>query len=109
MFKTAAAGWEGDRYTVYSQRKGNGTALMWESQWESEKDASEFTVALALLHEELNQNVFGEQLKRRDGAIALDGADASIRIRRIGKSVYFVVARDTKPALADRLLEKLMN
>ncbi len=109
VYTRAAAGWEGDKYGVYSETSGAGSALVWESRWETEKDATEFTVALAKLHEALNQNVYGEQLKRRNGGIALDGADASVRIRRVGKQVYLVVARDAEPKLADKLLTRLAN
>lgn len=109
VYTRAAEGWEGDKYTLYSQSRGDGSALVWESRWETTKDATEFTVALAQLHEALNQNVYGEQLKRRNGAIALDGADSTVRIHRVGKRVFLVVTRDAEPKLADKLLTRLAN
>ncbi len=105
----AAAGWEGDSYSVYGQKKGRGVALVWKSVWESKKDASEFTLALARQQQRLNGNVFGEEMKLRHGALSLDGADASVRIRRVGKQVNLVVTRDTDAVVADRLVKRLLD
>jgi hypothetical protein len=42
--KTAAAGWDGDRYAVFEGPKGQ-LALVWLTTWDSEDDAREFTDA----------------------------------------------------------------
>ena len=39
--KTAAAGWDGDRYAVFEGPK-NALGLVWFSTWDSEDDAREF-------------------------------------------------------------------
>jgi hypothetical protein len=43
--KSAAAGWDGDRYAVFEGPK-NRLGLVWLTTWDSEEDAREFTAAL---------------------------------------------------------------
>ena len=42
--KSAAAGWDGDRYAVFEGPK-NRLGLVWLTTWDSEDDAREFTAA----------------------------------------------------------------
>jgi hypothetical protein len=42
--KSAAAGWDGDRYAIFEGPKGR-LGLVWLSTWDSEDDAREFTAA----------------------------------------------------------------
>lgn len=42
--KTAAAGWDGDTFTVY-ETAGGVPALVWATTWDSEEDAREFAAA----------------------------------------------------------------
>ena len=42
--KTAAAGWDGDRYAIFEGPK-NRLGLVWLTTWDSEEDAREFTSA----------------------------------------------------------------
>lgn len=110
LLKQAATGWGGDSYAVYAPKSGEaGSALVWESVWDTEADASEFTVALAALQAGLNQNVFGQGYKKSQGALSLDGADASVRIRRSGKRVVLVVTNEVSPADTDRVLAIAMR
>ncbi len=94
---------------VRAEEREAGTALVWESVWDREADASEFTVALAALQAGLNQNVFGQGYKKSQGALSLDGADANVRIRRTGKRVVLVVTSDVSPATTDRVLDIAMR
>jgi hypothetical protein len=108
--KQASAGWDGDSYAVYAPRNGEtGSTLVWESVWDTETDASEFTVALAALHAGLNQNVFGQGYKKSQGALSLDGADANVRIRRSGNRVVLIVTSEVTPAATDRVLSIAMR
>ncbi len=105
----ASDGWEGDRYDVYKEKDGDGVALVWRTLWESEKDAREFTTALAAQQLGLNGDVFGSKIKPKKGVLTLDGTDASVRIRRTGKEVRMVVTRETDDKVIDRLVARTLH
>ncbi len=106
---TASDGWEGDRYDVYKEKEGDGVALVWRTLWESDKDAKEFTTALAAQQLGLNGDVFGSKMKQKKGVLTLDGTAVSVRIRRTGKEVRMVVTRETDDKLIDRLVAKALR
>jgi hypothetical protein len=47
--RTAADGWDGDRFVAYA--RGDAVAFVWASIWDSETDAEEFLSAYRRLHE----------------------------------------------------------
>ncbi len=104
---TAAAGWGGDTYTVYSQRGGGGTVLVWDTAWDTRADAAQFERALVMQQDTLNEDVFGQKLARHGRWLSVDGAEANVRVYRQGDRVVLVVVRGGSAKLADRVVARM--
>lgn len=99
--ETAAAGWDGDRYALLAS--GDDTVLVWETAWDSEEDAEEFTAALRATDE----TRFGAAYAADGSTLALTTDDQSARIETKGTRVRYVLAPTTD--LADAALAAFPN
>ncbi len=88
----AAAGWDGDRYALWSN--GDGEILVWRSVWDGADEAVAFVDALKAMDE---ARMGGRWTAA--GGTALVGADGAVQVRRVGAEVAYVRAPDL--ALAD--------
>ena len=105
--RTAASGWDGDRYRIYQY--GEGKVLVWESVWDTTKDAREAEQALRQQQIALNDDVFGRDPVTRNGVFSLDGADSDVRVARQGKCLYLVVSSGTTSRTADKVMRTLLD
>jgi len=64
--KTASEGWDGDRYTAWTEKGGSGVAVVWTSVWDAEKDATEFHDTYGTL---LGKRVLGKDFKERPSPV----------------------------------------
>ena len=98
--RNAAAGWDGDRYALWSD--GSRDALVWRSAWDTPEDARAFSRALAAF----GQHRWGSAYSGENpDDVALVTADITARIQLDGQEVRYVQAPDR--ALADDALEAL--
>lgn len=101
----AAAGWGGDRYTIFEGP--SGTALAWLTVWDSIRDANEFSNAWRRYIEvrlRRDANLEPPVLPSfRDGALVHQSRNREFRIRREGRRVVIVEGRRGQP------LEPLMD
>lgn len=86
QIERASNGWGGDRYSVVAS--DDDLAVIWETAWDSEQDATEFARALAI-----------REVERLDGKVTTEGnstlieADGVvIRITQDGESVSYLQA-----------------
>jgi hypothetical protein len=83
----AAAGWDGDRYSVWAN--GDDDVVLWRTVWDSEADATEFAQALqASEGERLDSGFEGES---PDDVALVTESDAA-RIVTDGTEVVYVLA-----------------
>lgn len=97
--KTAAAGWGGDRYTLFEG--SSGTALVWTTVWDTVRDANEFSnawrryVATRLSRD---QNQEAPRLPPfLDGELTYRRGDRVFRIRRDDRRVVVLEGRRDQP------------
>ncbi len=98
---TAAAGWDGDRYALLAS--GQDEVLVWETVWDSEADAEEFTAALRATDEARFNAAYAES----EGTLALTTDGQSARIETQGSRVRYVLAPNAN--LADAALAAFAN
>jgi hypothetical protein len=82
----AAAGWDGDRYALWSNSDGQ-EALVWRTAWDTEQDARAFAAALARYEERRWDGIFNGE-SANDIALVTDDVAARLLIR--GKEVVYV-------------------
>lgn len=82
---TAAAGWDGDRYALWTD--GEAEVLVWRSVWDDDAEAAEFVAALRD-HEEARTG----QAWTAAGGTGLIDSDRAVRLRRVEDEVTYVVA-----------------
>lgn len=87
--ETAAAGWGGDEYVLATN--GDQTAVIWDTEWDSEADADEFFTILTT-HERKRLNA--SEWEEADGTFTFTGDDMSGEIRIDGTRVTYVFASD---------------
>ena len=91
----AAAGWAGDTYGFWVN--GDAQALVWQTAWDTEQDASEFIVALR----HYDEARFGAELTvTGERELTLELPDQVIRIAQQGTSVSYVQAPTIDDAAA---------
>ncbi len=98
---TAALGWGGDQYRVWA--KGDQTALVWQSAWESPFDASEFVEALAHYDEERWST--DRQTDATGTSLTIQGNGIASVLATDGDRVTYIVAPDADTA--GRLLDEV--
>jgi hypothetical protein len=94
----AAAGWDGDRYALWSE--GEAEVLLWRSVWDDADEAEAFVAALRAR----DAGRTGERWTAAGGTGLIAG-DRALRIRRVGADVTYVVAPTL--ALADAVLAEV--
>ncbi|MDQ3856053.1 MAG: hypothetical protein M3281_06615, partial [Chloroflexota bacterium] len=82
----AAAGWDGDRYQLWT--RGDEDALVWQSVWDSERDADDFAAALA----GYDERRFDARFTESDASRVLITADRAVQLRVAGREVTYVQA-----------------
>lgn len=97
----AAAGWDGDTYQLWAGDDGR-EALVWRSVWDSAADASEFTEAIRKREAE-RYGAAWEAIGH--GSVELNADDVSLRVKRAGDRVTYILAPDAD--IADALFERL--
>lgn len=95
--RKAAAGWDGDRYRLYT-KEGAPDCVTWLTTWDSEKDADEFAIAAA------------DWMKARDGGADEDADWCDVlkryqdgtcdAIKRQGKDVFVLLKAPVDRAAA---------
>lgn len=90
----AAAGWNGDAYTVAAN--GDQSAVVWQSAWDSDDDAAELAEAFA----DREASRFDADVDENDGLFTIEGDDASVLIQVEGSEVTYVQAPDLETAQA---------
>ena len=90
--ETAAAGWGGDRYAMWTS--GQDEVIVWRSVWDSENDASEFVAALRSYDEGRSKAIYSKQ---GDGATVTTG-EWSARILQSGANTTYVIAPNAELA-----------
>ena len=98
--ETAAAGWDGDQYALYTN--DGGEVIAWQSVWDTEEDAVQFAGSLQAYDEAR----FGASYTGGD-PLALDAGDDAARITVDGTTVSYVLATDAD--LADEALARLVS
>ncbi len=98
--RNAAAGWDGDRYALWSD--GVQDVLLWRSVWDTPEDARAFSRALAQREDERWGGLFNGE---SPDDIALVTAEIAARIQLDGQEVRYVQA-PTLP-LADAAMAAL--
>lgn len=81
-----AAGWDGDRYALYAS--GDSETIIWQSVWDSPKEAQEFAVGLRAYDE----GRFKSRYTERDGTLTLAAGGRVGLIRQKGTAVTYVLA-----------------
>jgi hypothetical protein len=100
--RNAAAGWDGDRYALWSD--GTRNVLAWRSVWDTPEDARAFSRALAAFGEHRwGSEYHGESLDD----VALVAPDIATQIQLDGQEVRYVQAPDR--TLADKALTALQT
>jgi hypothetical protein len=86
----AHEGWGGDAYIALTDNEG--TAIAWETAWDSGADADEFFRALVVRESErLDADV------ERDGStVTIEGDDAVVRIINDGDTVTYLMGSDVE-------------
>jgi hypothetical protein len=84
--ETAAAGWDGDRYALWSD--GTGAVVAWQTAWDSDAEAEEFAAALRAYDE----SRFGAAFATQGNVSSLNGDGVAVRIVRAGDRVAYVLA-----------------
>lgn len=79
--KTAAEGWDGDRFVAYA--RGNDVAFAWASVWDSESDAEEFVAAYRRLAAKRSPGADAYIERRGPRALIVEGVDRG----RVGGAV----------------------
>ena len=98
----AAAGWDGDRYALWTTADGQ-EVLVWRTAWDTTQDARAFAAALARYEEDRWDGVFtGESASD----IALVTHDVSARILLRDNEVFYVQSPDL--GLTDRAQAALL-
>jgi hypothetical protein len=99
--KTAAAGWDGDRYAVFEGPKDR-LGLVWLSTWDSEEDAREFAHAYVAQQTSKSGNI-GQPPKPIPDSVWRNVDDALFVVERRGKDVAVVegFSPNATPALVD--------
>jgi hypothetical protein len=95
----ATTGWDGDRYALWT--RGDEEALVWQSVWDSPKDAEEFAAALA----RREAKRLGAKPAAQGSTVTLAGRDRNALIERDGATVRYALAPDAE--LAARALAAL--
>ena len=98
--KTAAAGWDGDRYAVFEGPKGK-LGLVWVSTWDSEDDAREFLRGYAACQSDKVESLGGLPRRTPDSIWRNDG-DTLYVVLRQGSDV--IVVEGFTPATTVTLL-----
>jgi hypothetical protein len=99
--KSAAAGWDGDRYAVF-ERPDERLGLVWLTTWDSEDDAREFARAYVSYQAEKVGNL-GHPPKPLPDSVWRNLGDRLFVVERRGADV--VVIEGFSPAATPRLLE----
>lgn len=86
--KRAAAGWGGDHYMVVG--KGDETALIWSSEWDSQDESDEFYSTLA--HAE-GERLGGDSATKGD-VTTITGDEWTARAEQHGTRVDYYIARN---------------
>ncbi len=99
--KTAAAGWDGDRYAVFEGPK-NKLGLVWLSTWDSEDDAREFARGLCRLSNREVGNL-GKPAKPIPDSVWRNADDSLYVVERRGRDVAVVegFTPETTPGLVE--------
>jgi hypothetical protein len=82
----AAAGWDGDRYALWSNADGDDV-LVWRTAWDTEQDARAFAAALARYEEGRWHGIFNGE-SADDIALVTDEVAARLLLR--GNEVFYV-------------------
>jgi len=92
---TAAAGWDGDTYTVNWNETAQKLAIIMRSRWESDKDTNEFWKAIS----EYGRIRWGSPATQSMDEISWEGtADNFVKIYRSGDEVFWIIAPDKATA-----------
>ena len=97
----ATAGWDGDTYQLWVDERGH-EALVWRSVWDTTTDANEFATAIRDREAERYGTTW-EAIGHGSGA--LNAADVSLRVKRAGDRVIYILAPEAE--IADALLDRL--
>ncbi|MDQ3779804.1 MAG: hypothetical protein M3354_04530, partial [Chloroflexota bacterium] len=97
----AAAGWDGDTYQLWVDERGH-EALVWRSVWDTTTDANEFATAIRD-REAARYGTTWEAIGH--GSVELNAADVSLRVKRTGDRVTYILAPETE--IADAMLDRL--
>jgi hypothetical protein len=99
--RQAAAGWDGDRYSLWSD--GAAEVLVWRSVWDSAEEATEFARALQTREERRFGGLFAGDTA---GDLTMVAGDHALRIVQDGTDVRYVLA--PTPELAEQALAALV-
>ena len=86
--KSAAAGWDGDRYAVFEGPAGK-LGLVWASTWDSDNDAQEFMRGYVACQSDKVENL-GAAPRRLTESIWRNDGDALYVVERHGRDVVVV-------------------
>jgi hypothetical protein len=101
----AAAGWNGDQYSVYGTE--DDTVLIWQTSWDSDDDAEEFASLLA----DRENKRWDDNAKERRDTWTIKGDDTVVLIHIEDEYVTYVLAPDKSTAqeLLDQQLELMVG
>lgn len=84
--RNAAAGWDGDRYALWSNAAGQ-EALVWRTAWDTPQDARAFAAALSRFQETRWDGIFTGETA---GDTAMVTTDVAARVLLRGNEVFYV-------------------
>ena len=84
----AHEGWGGDAYVALTNE--DGTAIAWDTAWDSEDDADEFFRALVVRESER----LDADVERDGGTVTIEGDEAVVQIIHDGETVTYLLGPD---------------
>jgi hypothetical protein len=91
--RKAAAGWGGDRYVLFRRNSDGAALLVLRSQWDTQKDASEFFIALR----QYGTQRWGEPVVNHDLSVGWSGTpNGAISLQGFETGTQWIIAPDVE-------------